>query len=466
MPRYDYQGFDQAGQTKTGQVEAASANEAVGILARSGLRVQKVSPALDQAVQGRVSVGVPPMQGGVSGASVGSGRGQGGQASVSGGMVSRAVSSAHQATQGGQGAGVKYAPMTYGVQETMFLRDIDLFLVFAQLANLFRAGITPAEAFEELARRKSVKPFMQKACREIARQCAGGSSLAEAMGKYPDLFPPGAVGAVRAGEEGGYLWEACEMYSQNQQKASGMRRIFKFVSIMLWSTVLTVPVFLVLREGIRGMMGSINDTSLVPLEAYGEGLTRGVLGPWGFLFLVMLVLYFVGWRIFGRRQFLALRHRVAARSWGFKKRAVADSQYEFVSHLQRLSRAGISPMRSYVLAADAVPNRYYAEALLREAQGAGESMRLSTLLYRGEIFPQEYVPLIETGEMTGQLEGALANVGEAAENDRRYQEGFMKWKAAVWVGILVIGGSVILSAVLSRTMFDEAWKAIFDGVDF
>lgn len=448
MPTYEYQGFDNQGRSQSGVLIASSANDAISQLARSGLRVQKVTPRVQDDVSlSRQTVssvaGAPPvMQGG-------------GQA------VSQSVQTSNQAQKGS-----KSAFQTYGNQETMFLRDADLNLFFIQLANLFRAGIAPAEAFGQMAQRQSVKRFVQEACADISKMTASGMSLADAMQKYPDLFPPGAVGAVRAGETGGYLWEACDAFAQNQNKAKGLRRIFFWASLAWWSTILTIPVFFILKQGITRLMGSINDTSSTPISQYGEGLRSALFGLPGLLFLVVLFGYFFGWRIFGRRQFLKQRHELAARIWTIKKRAVSDSLKEFSFHLQKLTRSGISPMRAFTLAADAVPNRYHAEQLLRKAQGANESTRLSQLLYQSEVFPPDYVPLVETGEMTGQTESALNEVGNNAASDRDFHENFLKFRAFIWAGLLVVCGSCVLYALLSRTMFDEAWKAVFEGVPF
>lgn len=453
MPHYHYTGFDNRGETRTGVLEAASANEAVTRLAQTGLRVQKVT-ATSAPAGSAGPMEAPPGTGVVSGGVRVPPRDPVGQGLASEVSTGAAVGSA---------SGVKAASNTFGSQKTMFLRDGDLSLLFAQLGNIFRAGISPAEAMDTLSQRHSVKPFVKEALRDIATKTAGGMSLASAMAFYPDIFPPGAVGAVRAGEEGGYLWEACDAYGQNQAKARSFRLVFWWAGLLWWSTLLTLPIFQIFMAGIKRLAATIN-TGEAPMAAYGEGLRDAALSPLGIVFLVGLGLMFFGWRIGGRPAFLMARHTAAAKIWTVKKRAVSDSVEAFSFHLGKLTRAGLPPQRSYALAADAVPNRYHAEQLRAVASGRGEGVRLTELLYRADVFPQDYVPLIETGEMTGQTEAALENVAHQAGRDRAFSENFLKFRALGWAILLVLGGSCLLYAGISRGLFDAVYEEAFKGV--
>ncbi len=440
MPHYHYTGFDNRGQTRTGVLEAGSANDAVTQLARSGVRVQKVTPT--QAASA-ASVAPPPSAPRAFEDSMGS--------------VASSASFARPAAVN------RPASNTFGSQATMFLRDGDLSLLFAQLANIFRAGISPVEAMETLAQRQSVKPFVKDALRDIATKVSRGMSLAQAMDFYPDIFPPGAVGAVRAGEEGGYLWEACDAYGQNQAQARSFRLVFWWAGLLWWTTLLTIPIFQVFMAGIKRLAATINN-GLDPMQQYGAGMKESLLSPLGFVFIIGLGLLFFGWRLGGRRQFLMARHTAAATILTIKKRAVSDSVEAFGFHLQKLSRAGISPHRIYALAADAVPNRYHAEQLKRVGLGKGEGVRLSQLLYQAKVFPQDYVPLVETGEMTGQTESALENVTRQAYGDKKFSENFLKFRALGWAILLVLGGSAILYASVSRGLFDAVSDEVFKDV--
>lgn len=467
MPLYEYQGFDNQGHSQTGTLDAASANDAVSQLAAQGLRVQKVSKSLTQAgpdlSQRVMPVSIPPMvPGGSQGYSAAPPQSQYSNSAPPQSQFSSAPPRMQSQSNVQQQKMV--TSRTYGEQETPFFRDADLALFFAQLSNILRAGISPVEAFQEMADRRSVKEFAREACRDIAGKVASGSTLADAMDFYPDLFPPGAVGAVRAGETGGYLWEACSVYAENQTRAKSFRRVFWWASLCYWSSVLTIPLFKVFQQGIDRLAATINDPDAATggsgyvLQAYAKGLAAGFFGPWGIITILMFLVFLFGWRYTGRRQFLMLRHRLAATIWTVKRRAEADSTENFAYHLQRLGNSRIPPYRAFALAADAVPNRYHAEQLKKVSVGKGENVRLSQILYQANIFPQEYVPLVETGELTGQTDSALENVARQADGDRKYQENFIKFRAFLWAMLMVFGGSAILYAAVSRGLFDAVMR--------
>lgn len=442
MPHYQYKGFDQQGHTKTGVIEAVSANEAVGLVARMGVRVQNVTPfELTRPVSNVVTEG--PLLGTATGA----------MAVASG--SARVETPAGKAQYGG----------TMGQQETMFLRDQDLFIFFAQLANLLRSGISATEAMTELGRRQSVKPFVQRACTEIAKMTSNGMSLADAMEKYPSIFPPGAIGGVRAGEYGGYLPMACEVFSQNQQTAYKIRLWLFWVGLAIWTcVVLPIPFFNVAMNGTQRLMDTINNQK-APLQEFFGGLGSGLVGVWGILGLAMIPLMFVGWRWTGRPQYLMLRHKLAATVWGSpKKRAMADSLQMFGYHMEALSRAGISPQKIFTLSADAVPNRYVAESLKRVVPGSDEKTKLSTLLYQAEMFPQEYTPLIETGELTGTTESAIGSIVKQSGDDRKFAENWLRFKSFIWIGLIILGSSALFFGFFTRGFYNQAWDAVFQDV--
>lgn len=430
MPHFDYQGFDQAGQTRTGVIEAGTANDAVGMLAKMGLRVQKVT-RVEMGIQS-FSVSAPPVQ-----------------------QNQRPVPAvSKKPTFGG----------SIGTQETMFLRDSQLFIFFSQLANLFRSGIAPVQAMEEMGKRHSIRPFAREACLDIAKLVSNGETLANSLERYPDLFPPGAVGAVRAGETGGYLPMACQTFAENQQNNAKFRGIFKFLAIAIWSTLLSIPLFQAMMGGVSRLMDTINNQKS-HLDEYLGGIREGIFGVWGIAMLIFALIAIFGWRISGRRQFLDLRHKLAARIWGGpRRRSRMDSLLNLGFHLKALSRAGLPPARVYALAADAVPNRWYAEELKKLLAGSNESTKLSTILRQSPIVPEEHVQMIETGELTGTVETTIDAMISMAEGERRTTENYLKFKAFIWVALVTIGSAALFYGFFSRGFFDKAWDAVFEGV--
>src|SRR5262245_59535344 len=75
---------------------------------------------------------------------------------------------------------------------------------FNQLADLLRAGVPLLRSLEILERQSSV-PALVATLREVRAKVADGTSLADAMARFPRAFNELAVSMVRAGQEGGFL---------------------------------------------------------------------------------------------------------------------------------------------------------------------------------------------------------------------------------------------------------------------
>ena len=80
----------------------------------------------------------------------------------------------------------------------------ELVLFAEQFASLIAAGVPIAQALTTLSL-ESPHPTLRFAAREVRARVEAGASLSEAMGHYPEAFPPMMVRLVAAGELGGFL---------------------------------------------------------------------------------------------------------------------------------------------------------------------------------------------------------------------------------------------------------------------
>lgn len=285
------------------------------------------------------------------------------------------------------------------------------------------------------------------------------------MEVFVEMFPPGTVGAVRAGETGGYLWQACEYVSAQTQATWKLRRMNNWVSLAFWSTLMMFPIVGIVQSGFKGLFAPLAGTA-APDDAarlYLEGLRGGVLGVFGFLTLSVLLVWIFGPKFFGRRRYLPLRHKLGATMPVVGRRAKLENARALSYHLGRLQEAGLSPYRSWKLASEAVPNLTFSNRMKEAGIPMTESSKLSAAMRTSEILPGEYADLVQTGEMTGTVPQAMAQVMSLAEQDQAHAETAIKIKAWVWVAILVVGVGGIAFALFYRGFYEEAFKAIFAG---
>lgn len=428
MPQFEYQAVDSNGRMHSGLLDALNANEAVQRLSSQGLIVQGLNiagMATGRAPVQQINLGVP--------------------------QVVAAPQSVQQ-VQNFQSAARSQSP-TKGLPRkryTGFFKDHDQWMLLAQMATILKAGINPHEMLVELSRRHSLKPKVRAALEEMAVWTGAGHSLADAMSVYPEIFPEGAVGATRAGETGGYLWQALENTSMQIQSSWKLRRIYVWVTVAFWTTVLSFPFVPAMKAASMTLAKSIDGgPSQNFVMIFFEGFKSQVFGLPGFTFLMMTLIWLFGPYITSRHAFMPIRHRLGATLPLIGRRSRSESGRELTYHLERLSSAGLSPMRSWQLAAAAIPNLKYRNEMIRAGANIREDTSYSQLLPATWLSPG-FADLIRTGELTGTTPQAFEQVQRLSEGEQKTMEVILKVKAAVWVGIMTIGVGAIIVLLVYR----------------
>lgn len=435
MPQFSYDAIDSTGRLVQGRLDAATENELIVRLSTQGLRVQRIhgpgqAPAPLRQVQQPLTAprpATPP---------------------VAQPVPRPTVPSASPVASPVVKPQLKLRPSS----------EADLYFFFLQLGNLLRSGIAATEALSTIAQRHR-KPDQAAVIRYMSAQTAQGRSLADAMAEFDILFPPGAVGAVRAGEAGGYTWEACEMVAESANASLKLRRIAFWFSLMFWSSVLSLPLLGVAAQAIDRMVKAI-DNGRVPIQELGNGLVQGLIGPWGWITTALCLVFFALNRWMRQPQFREMRHNVAMKAPMLKKRTNGENMAAFYAHLSRLGKAGISPYSAWKLASAAVPNKAFADKLSYLGSTMHENTRLSQVVYASPVFPQELGPLVENGELTGNLPQSLEQAAEVGRGQAQLAETGMKWRMGCWVGLLMLFFSSLFFAVPYRALYESLFKSI------
>ena len=383
MPEFQFQAVDQRGQSQTGKLSANSPNDVVRELSARGLRVMKVQPLAANAAPVAVSRPAPAM------------------IKPAAPIVSHAPASPQ-----------------VNVVRTRAGSDKRMVFVFAQLGSLLKAGISPARAFQELASRTS--GFETKMFADLARNTGEGRGMADAMERYPDFFAPGTIGAVRAGERGGYLPESLEALREQFFRSHKLQRSFWWLGLLVVSSIIAIPWALGLVKGIDEARKLLDAPSATPADGVKTmfgGVGQAMMSPMGVITVVLLIGFFVGQSVLKRSAFRRSRHRFVLNVPFIRARTIGENLGHFNWNLAQLSQAGVSPDSAWRTAADAVPNLAYSEMLKIDDRELGGGMSMVQIARRSNAIPLQYQHLIETGEMTGTLPDALRQCGQMAQAD-------------------------------------------------
>ncbi len=291
----------------------------------------------------------------------------------------------------------------------------DLVIFSRQLATMIDAGIPVVQALSILSEQIENKAFRDMV-EAIARDIRAGTSLSDAIAKYPAVFSELFVNMTKAGEASGMLDEVLDRLASYLEKSLALARKVKS-SLVYPAVVVTmamaITAVLLLKvvptfKGIFEMLGG-----QLPL------LTRILIGVSDalkhyFIFLVIVAaaagagLKKIVSTGKGRRDLDRFKLRVPVLGDLFRKVAVA----KFSRTFSTLVKSGVNVLSALDIVAKTAGNKIVEETVLdcRTAVRNGEPIAAS--LIKSSVFPPMVCRMISVGEQTGQLEKMLSKIAD------------------------------------------------------
>lgn len=331
------------------------------------------------------------------------------------------------------------APAAVATVKTKWSSDKELFFLFSQLGQFFRAGIAPQAAFHNLA--NSSKPHFTQALREVENNATEGRPISDIFEKYPYLFPPDVVGVTRAGEVSGHLGEAFENISSQVEASARIKRRLSYFLYLLVGIFATFPIIYGVVLGSMDSIkkqdqsgGNLDVGSTVRTSIFTE-LSHQIIPS-----LLIFACFMLFLQILHSMPLRRLRHQLVLRLPALGGRVRAEAIARFTWALGLVSRGGVSPQTTFTIAATCVPNLILRDQLMDSARTMLESERLSSALKRSQALPVEYTHIVETGELTGDVPRALSDIHRATDADLKAREGTTVTVSSIlfYVGLGVI----------------------------
>lgn len=349
-----------------------------------------------------------------------------------------------------QAAAVAAQPLS--VVRTKRGTDQDRFFLFSQAAERLKAGINPSICFGDLSRYERSAKF-RDSLQELSTSSADGKPLSRIFERYPDLYPAHVAGMVRAGEEAGFLPDAFRVLSDQSQEAHKFKRFHWFVWLVSVNALLSVPLIFAFRKAILETYKKSEEGMSI---AQVVSIFMSFLGNF-FLPMVLattVIALILRW-FFSRPELTYFRHKVGLNFPHYGPRARNENVRYFTYTLSHLSKAGIYPQTAWKLACDSVPNLAMRDRLLEAGQRMNSNTKLSDVVFGSKIFPQEFAPIIATGEMVGNIEGALNQLEQASKTEFDVSTSKARIRSVSFgcTGMLIVSGIMII--VLAQTMYRD-----------
>jgi general secretion pathway protein F len=326
------------------------------------------------------------------------------------------------------------------------LSSADLSLLTRQLATLLQSGLTMERALDALIE-EATEPLTRETLIGVKSEVSGGSSLAGALGAYPNSFPDFYRALVHGGEESGALPSVLEQLADYLDARQAL--IQKTTLALIYPALVSGVAALIVAGLLVYVVPQVVDVFQQSRQSLPV-LTRGLIGLSHFLrdawpYLVAIV---VGAAVAAQ---LALRREAVQRRWhalilrlpwvGSLARSVNTAR--FASTLAILVTGGVPLLAALTSCARAMSNLVMRDAIERAIERVREGTSLARALADRHVFPPLLVHLVASGEASGKLDQML-------DRAARLQTQSLERRLAVFLTVLepamvlLLGGMVLL----------------------
>lgn len=303
------------------------------------------------------------------------------------------------------------------------IKSDDLVLFTRQLSAMVGAGVPILRALASLhdhSERKSLQTVIEGVIKDVE----AGSTLADALMKYPNAFNDVYVNMVRAGEAAGILDDILKRLALQQEKNASIRK--KVKSAMSYPVVLmgiTVIAFFGLMIFVIPQIGKIVKDLGGP-DAQLPLLTQVMLNISGFMtsniwWLIPLIIGGVVLLLRYLKTPVGKKHldSIVLIIPGLNNIIIKLAIARFARTFSALMGAGVAVLEALTVTAHAVGNSIYEQALLDAANEVKEGKNLSSVIEKNALFPPIVAQMLAVGEETGQTDTILIKVADFYEEE-------------------------------------------------
>jgi len=321
----------------------------------------------------------------------------------------------------------------------------ELIFFSQQLSTLYKAGLpllTGLGSLAEQTENKKLKPILEA----VRRQIEGGSTLFEAMSKYPEVFPLVYTNMVRAGETSGRLGESLDRFISLAEREIKTRQRVKeatrYPKIVIFSVLIA---FAILLTFVIPRFAEIFAQFKTPLPLPTRVMIQINTIFHTYWYLVLSALFGIPLLI---RNYL--RTEKGRYSWDrFKIRIpvfgplllkIALSRFAYTFAI--LNRSGIPILQTLEITASTINNVHLAQSITEIMHKVREGRSLSDALKESEKFTPLVIQMVAVGESSGTIDEMLMRITEyydiEADNAIKKMSTYIEPTLILFLGVVVL----------------------------
>ena len=323
------------------------------------------------------------------------------------------------------------------------VRGRDLMLFTRELSTLLHAGLPLDRSLASLSS-LTENATLKRMVSEILSKVQEGRSLSQALGEFPDVFPPLYVNMVRAGEVGGVVETVLERLAEYLESSEKTREEIKSAMVypIILATTASGAIIIMLTFVLPKFADIFADlgTAMPAPTRFVMGISDFILGFWWVIVLVVAGIWY------GVRRWLATaagrerfdRFKLAAPVIGDLVRKLQVAR--FARTLGTMLKSGVPLIQALEIVRAVVANVVITRALAVVQREVSEGKGLSGPLEKAKIFPPLALQMVGVGEETGRLDDMLIVVSD--HYDSEVSHAISRTMALISPLVLVVMGAV------------------------
>lgn len=285
-----------------------------------------------------------------------------------------------------------------------------------QFATMIDSGIPIVRSLNVLKDQTTSKP-LATALVQIAKDVESGSTLSDALARFPKIFSAVYVSMVRAGEVGGILDEVLERLADQMEKDSDL--VSKVRGAMVYPALIFVVMIAALAfimTVVIPQLTSVFDAVAVELPWNTKlllDLSEIIRSSGIFLVVGIVAIGAVAMQLFRRNLKLKFwLHGMILRTPVLGTIVTKINLARFARTLGSLLGAGIPMLEALQTVSDSLGNVVMRDEMKQAMKSVRNGSSLAKTLQGSKVFPPIVPEMIAIGEETGELEKILMKLAD------------------------------------------------------
>jgi type IV pilus assembly protein PilC len=297
----------------------------------------------------------------------------------------------------------------------------DRVLFSRQLSTLINAGLPLLQALRSVNQQTTSKP-LQVVISGIIGDVEGGTTLANAMGKYPSVFNQVYLSLIAAGESSGTLDQALDRLAIQQEKDADINSkirgamiypavvLLVMVAVVGFMIVKVLPQVQTLYDGMSGVTMPLITTILL-------GVSHFIIKFWWLVLIIIgaLIFFTTRWARTGPgKEFV---DKAKMKAWPMGPLFMKVYMARFARTGATLVASGVPLLQVLSITASAVNNVHIERAIKQASEKVKGGKSLADSIENNPNFLPLVPNMIRIGEQSGAIEQMMAKVADYYEKE-------------------------------------------------